>query len=175
MWKCEDDEKFTAGGKQLGKDMFLRNTEIQLLCIMAPPAKKMQLSDGTATPTPSTAGQSAGVSRRRSAGRLTKSQSDSVDQSGNTANNNNQDVVARVLQQSMNSHKKIVPTTNNGFKRGIQPECILTAFEQENKRLFIVKFKNRRIPEVITSEDLKEYAPQMLSFYAENLQNPDTK
>ncbi|TDG39841.1 hypothetical protein AWZ03_013737 [Drosophila navojoa] len=66
----------TAAAPQL---MERRNTEIQLLeYIMAPPAKKMQLSDGTATPTPSTAGQSAGVSRRRSAGRLTKSQSDSL-------------------------------------------------------------------------------------------------
>ncbi|TDG40752.1 hypothetical protein AWZ03_012826 [Drosophila navojoa] len=125
---------------------------------------------GTATPTPSTAGQSAGVPRRRSAGRLCKWE---VDQR-RIANQKKKDLAAKVLRRSLEKHNKIVPTENNGFQSGLKPECIMTCVKQDQKLIFVVKFHNRKRPELIPNEDLKKHVPRMLiSYYAENLRNAD--
>ncbi|TDG39122.1 hypothetical protein AWZ03_014457 [Drosophila navojoa] len=136
---------------------------------MASPS--MNLQPGTAAPAPSPTVQSVAETPKRPRGRPRKTQLEPVDRAEENATNNK--LVAKVLRRCLKKYKKLVPTVNNGFERGLKPDCIMKLFMQENQRLFLVRFKNRKLPEIISGEDLKKYAPIMLIyFYADNLHKP---
>ncbi|XP_017872326.1 PREDICTED: uncharacterized protein LOC108619991 [Drosophila arizonae] len=107
--------------------------------------------------------------RRR--GRPRKSQLNSVVMGEDSVNNTN--VTIKVMLRSIKQHKKLVATVNNGFARGLKPEIILAAFPYENDLMFAVKFKNRKLPELITAQQLKVLDKSLLiQYYVTNLRYP---
>ncbi|XP_033149959.1 uncharacterized protein LOC108607849 [Drosophila busckii] len=56
-------------------------------------------------------------------------------------------------------------TANNGFERGLKPDSVLAAFDDEGQRYFAVKFKNRKSLEIIENAEMKRHARALLIEY----------
>ncbi|XP_044570018.1 heterochromatin protein 1 isoform X2 [Drosophila ananassae] len=67
-------------------------------------------------------------------------------------------------------------TQNNGFKRGLTIKEIICAFNRGEDLLFLVKFKRCTELEVVSNEELKNKAPNVLiKYYEEHVDmDPDT-
>ncbi|EDW60242.2 uncharacterized protein HP1Lcsd [Drosophila virilis] len=86
---------------------------------------------------------------------------------------NNTNAIVKVLLRSLKDHNKPMATVNNGFARGLKPDTIVAGFRHEGQLMFAVKFKNRKLPELISSMELKLRAPSLLiQYYVTNLQYP---
>ncbi|XP_023163239.2 uncharacterized protein LOC111594252 [Drosophila hydei] len=86
---------------------------------------------------------------------------------------NNTNAIVKVLLRSLKDHNKPMATANNGFARGLKPDTIVAGFRHEGQLMFAVKFKNRKLPELISSMELKLRAPSLLiQYYVTNLQYP---
>ncbi|KRG07833.1 uncharacterized protein Dmoj_GI26128, isoform C [Drosophila mojavensis] len=150
-----------------------RNLKAQLLLNgRASPAKNMQpvsaASATSAAAAPSIAGERT-LPRRR--GRPRKNQLNPVVMGEESVYNTN--VTIKVMLRSVKEHKKLVATVNNGFARGLKPDIILAAFPYENDLMFALKFKNRKLPELITAQQLKKLDISLLiQYYVINLRYP---
>lgn len=78
--------------------------------------------------------------------------------------------IMKVLLRSLKEKEKSLFTQNNGFARGLKPDIIMAGFRHNDQLCFAVRFKNRKLPELISSMELKLRAPSLLiQYYVTNL------
>lgn len=78
--------------------------------------------------------------------------------------------IMKVLLRSLKEKDKPWFTANNGFARGLKPDIIMAGFRHCDQMCFAVRFKNRKLPELISSMELKLRAPSLLiQYYVGNL------
>lgn len=83
---------------------------------------------------------------------------------------NNVGTIMKVLVRSLKEKNKPLFTVNNGFSRGLKPDMIMAGFQYCNQLIFAVRFKNRKLPELISPMELKLRAPSLLiQYYVSNL------
>ncbi|XP_033149651.1 uncharacterized protein LOC117134804 [Drosophila busckii] len=70
-----------------------------------------------------------------------------------------------MFKRAVKLPNKPLTTTNNGFKRKLRPEGIITSIIDEDQIVFVVKFQQRKIPELITLEEMKLRAPDIVKEY----------
>lgn len=83
----------------------------------------------------------------------------SVDSSG---------IIMKVVMRTLKEKNKPPYTANNGFARGLKPDIIMTGFRYRGHLIFIVRFKNRKLPELVSPMELKLRAPSLLIYYYVN-------
>lgn len=78
--------------------------------------------------------------------------------------------IMKVLMRSLKEKNKPLFTANNGFSRGLKPDIIMAGFLHNDQLVFAVRFKNRKLPELISPMELKLRAPSLLiQYYVSNL------
>ncbi|XP_032596956.1 uncharacterized protein LOC116805901 [Drosophila grimshawi] len=83
-----------------------------------------------------------------------------------------QDLI-KLLVRMYKTHGRLVPTENNGFNRNLKPDVIVDSFATDDgEPMFFLRFKCRKIPELITLTEMKRRAPTILiEFYSSRLTN----